>query len=352
MESKIIGIIGFCGKYGQWFQRFFEERSCRVIGSDIGTIRTNREVVEQADVILCAVPLEIVTHVTKELLPFVRPDQLWIDIASVKKPVTAVLEKMPCETVSIHPMCAPTVRSLRGQTMVVCPVRLQNWTPWVDSFLAYTQARIKYSNAEAHDKATAVVQPLAHALVLALAGVFRDSGVDIRETLSYMSPFYRIIFSLVGRILSQDPKLYAAIQMENVHTPKLLHMLGLQTKHLWRIVNARNTVGFVDEFVASKKYFGEENLRDAFDFFDDIIRMTADLSSEYIIVLDFDEDRPGLLLEVAGVFTGEEINLVAFHSQKFGDGRIRFLIGMEVGNDAPEVLRAIEKLKRFGRVSV
>ena len=351
MESKIIGIIGFCGKYGQWFGRFFRERSCRVIGSDIGTVRTNREVVEQADVILCAVPVDIVARVTEELLPFARPDQLWIDIASVKKPVTAVLKKMPCETVSIHPMCAPIVGLLRGQTMVVCPVRLEHWTPWVDTFLTYTQARIKYSDADAHDKATAVVQSLAHALILALAGVLRDAGTDIRETLSYTSPFYRIIFSLAGRILSQDPRLYAAIQMENTHTPKLLHMLGLHTKHLWRIVNARNTAGFVDEFVASKQYFGEENLRDAFNFFDDIIRMTADLSGEYMITLDIEHDRLGLLSEVAKIFAAEGINLTAIHSQKRGAEKIRFLIGMEVENDAPEVLLAIEKLKCFGRVS-
>ena len=352
MEPKTIGIVGFCGKYGQWFGNFFLERSYRVIGSDIGTVRTNREVVEQADVILCAVPLDVVARVTEELLPFVRPDQLWIDIASVKKPVTAVLKKMPCETVSIHPMCAPTVRTLRGQIMVVCPVWLEHWTPWVGAFLAYTQARIKYSDAETHDKATAVVQPLAHALILALAGVFRDAGVDIRETLSYMSPFYRIIFSLVGRILSQDPRLYTAIQMENAHTPKLLHTLALHTKHLWRIVNAHNTVGFIDEFVASKKYFGEENLRDAFDFFDDIIRMTADLSSEYMITLDIEHDQLGLLAKVAEIFAEEGINLTAMHSQKRDADKIRFLIGMEVGNDTSEVLRAIEKLKRFGRVSV
>jgi len=231
-------------------------------------------------------------------------------------------------------------------------VRLEHWTPWVDAFLTYTQARIKYSNAEAHDEVAAVVQPLAHALILALAGVFRDAKIDIHETLSYMSPFYRIIFSLVGRILSQDPQLYAAIQMENAHTPKLLHTLGLHTKHLWRIVNARNTIGFVDEFEASKQYFGEENLRDAFDFFDDIIRMTADLSSEYMITLDIEHDQLGLLAKVAEIFAEEGINLTAMHSQKRDADKIRFLIGMEVGNDTSEVLRAIEKLKRFGRVSV
>lgn len=273
MESKNIGIIGVWGKYGRWFRHFFETRGCSVIGSDIGTSLSNKDIVDVSEVIVLAVPVELVVEIADELIPHSWPEQLWIDISSVKVPITSVLLRLECESVSIHPMCTPSTDTLRGQTIVVCPIRVHKWVDWVRAFLMETEARLTVSNALRHDDMMAIVQALVHAGALALAGVIRDTKIDIHETLEYTSPFYRIALSLMGRILSQNPQLYAAIQMENTNVPKLLQSLECHIRRLRMIVQAHDVTAFVSDFEASREHFGDQALSDAYQLFEDIVRM-------------------------------------------------------------------------------
>ena len=68
----------------------------------------------------------------------------------------------------------------------------------------------------------AVVQGLTHYVTLCMADTVRRLGVDIEKTLTFTSPVYQIELSLVGRLLSQDPALYADILQQNPFVPGVL----------------------------------------------------------------------------------------------------------------------------------
>jgi prephenate dehydrogenase len=354
MYIRTVGIIGIEGKYGKWLKNFFEERGSVVIGSDIkGTKFTNRQVVEKADVIIFSVPINCIVEVVKEVVPLSHEDQLWMDIASFKGKLVDVMLESKADVVSLHPMCAPTVKSLRGQTIIVHKARVtKQWDEWVESFLWETGARIKITPPEEHDKYMAIVQGLPHATNLIMAFLVRSMGINVSESMEFTSPFYRVALSLMGRIISQNPQLYADIQMSNPNIPAMLSELDSQLTRFREIVESRDSQAFVAEFNACKEYFGEKQLKSASNLFDDLIKLMADLSDENMISIEISEDKSGVLNQITGFFFKFDINLTSFHSQKIGENLYRFLIGIDSEKYSSKVVEAISKIRKIPGVKV
>lgn len=358
MKKHTVGIIGIDGKYGQWLKFFFERLGHRVIGSDVMADVTSRQVVEQADVVIFSVPISVVVSVINEVAEFSREGQLFMDITSLKGPAVDAMMKSVANVVGLHPMCAPPKEggTLRGQVIVRCDARLSDeWKVWVDEFMVATSATIKGSTPFEHDKNMAVVQALPHAIQLVMARVICKLGVDVPESMSYTSPFYKITFGLMGRILSKDSAMYASIQMENPHVSKVIETLKDELERFSSIVGLENKVhrsqAFDDDFKSSQKHFGKEPIAKADKFFDDIIGLMADLSEENMFVLEAEIDRPGLAHVVTGIFAEEMVNLTSFHSKKVSGGRIRFMVGFDGRKESPEIkavelkLRGLDYLK-------
>ena len=102
MKTAIIG----AGKMGRWFTKFFLEEGDSVIVSsrskekllkirdEFGVeIADNVNAVKKADRVLICVPIENFETVVKEIHSHVRPDQVVMDICSIKeKPVKIMHE--------------------------------------------------------------------------------------------------------------------------------------------------------------------------------------------------------------------------------------------------------------------
>ena len=126
MRPEIVGIIGNKGKYGIWLTKFFDQLNYKVIGSDIKTEITNKDVVEQADAVIFSIPIDVTVEVIEGLVECARPEQIWMDITSIKQaPIEAML-KSSAAVAGLHPMCAPTVASWKAQTVVLCPIPIKS----------------------------------------------------------------------------------------------------------------------------------------------------------------------------------------------------------------------------------
>ena len=273
---KTIGILGVQGKYGQWLRRFFERWGHEVIGADLGTEMSNKEVVEKADVVVFSVPIAVTIDVIEEMVSHSREGQLWMDITSVKRrPVESML-KSKAEVVGLHPMCAPTVETLHGQVMMYCPARLDEWKGFVDEFLKETEATVKEITPEAHDRRMAMIQCLPHASILMMAALNRHMGVDARELFSSTSAFYRIVLSLMGRISAQKPELYADIQFHNPDAVDVLDGLEKEIRSFKEMIASGDREKFLAEFAKSGEHFGDDVLKEGYDLFDDIIKFVAE----------------------------------------------------------------------------
>lgn len=352
-KAEVVGIIGINGKYGKWLKKFFEQKGYQVIGSDLMTEVTNWQVVEQADVVIFSVPINKVVSVIDEVADFSRDDQLFMDVTSIKGPAVDAMMRSRASVVGLHPMCAPTVETLRGQMIVRCDARLSEiWGAWVEEILESTGATIKRSTPAEHDQYMAVVQGLPHTAQLVMARVISVLSVDVPESMSYTSPFYKIAFGLMGRILSKDSGMYASIQMENPHILKILETIEQEIGRFRATIETKDMQMFNTDFEASKKHFGMEPIAKADKFFDDIIGLMADLSEENMFVLEAETNQPGIAYQVMGVFADEGVSLTSFHSQKTKEGKFRFLIGFDRPKDSTRIKLVESKIKRMHHIKV
>lgn len=272
-----VGIIGAQGKFGKFLFRLFKDFGCEVIGSDLKdghpSHYRNRDVVEQSNIVVFSVPPRRTVEVIDSMTMYSRSDQLWMDVTSVKvDPVSAML-KSSAEVVGLHPMCAPSVNSLKGQTVVVCPVRINDWQPWFGRFMDWTGAKIKICTPIDHDRNMAIVQGMVHAAQLIMAATIKSLGQDVAESLEFTSPVYRVALGLMGRILKQDADLYADIQMLNPYVPEILREVASQFERLQVMVATKDTEAFSEWFSNSKDHFGKEILEKNYELFQKISRL-------------------------------------------------------------------------------
>ena len=211
----------------------------------------------ECDLVMVSVPIRDTVRVIQEIAPLLSEDQLVCDLTSLKvRPVEAMMESK-AQVIGLHPMFGPTVSSLRHQTVIVCPARARDDT--LSGLLAILRgegAECTITTPEAHDRMMAVVQGLTHFVTLCMADSVRRLGIDIETTRAFTSPVYQIELALVGRLLSQDPSLYADILQMNPYVPEVLSACTSAAGDLSRIVASNQSELFREFFVADSRHFG------------------------------------------------------------------------------------------------
>jgi prephenate dehydrogenase len=251
------GIIGGTGKMGQLFVPVFERAGYEVMVSGRSTTLTDEDLARQCDIVIVSVPIRTTVRVISRIAPLMRPGQILCDFTSLKvKPVEAML-KSAADVIGLHPMFGPTVSSLRNQTIIVCPARVEDAA--LQNLVGVFRAegvRCTLATPEEHDRMMAVVQGLTHFVTLCMAESIRRLGVDIGTTQEFTSPVYQIELSLIGRLLSQDPGLYADILTENPYVPEVLAACRKSAADLSAIVNSHDAPGFRAFFEENSRYLG------------------------------------------------------------------------------------------------
>jgi prephenate dehydrogenase len=273
-----VGIIGGLGEMGRLFARFFQDCDCHVDVADIGSQRSNREVLQEADIVLFAVPLHETVSIIRELVPFVRSHQLLMDVASLKVAPVREMLRSPAAVVGLHPMFGGRVATLEGQTLVVCPVRIasEKWLPLRQTFVD-AGMRVKECTPEEHDRMMSIIQVLFHMTTMLMGRVLRELDVDIDATLEYTSPSYRLEMSQLGRMFAQSAALYAAITQLNVNTAEILSLLkaGLEAYETW--YHNQDLEAFMEDFQRSAGHLGEfcqRAYRESSEILDFVVRLT------------------------------------------------------------------------------
>ena len=251
------GIIGGTGKMGQLFVPVFERAGYEVRVSGRKTALTNKDLARQCDIVIVSVPIRDTENVIGEIAPLLARNQLLCDFTSLKtKPVEAML-RSKANVIGLHPMFGPTVSSLKSQTIIVCPARVEEHT--LNELLAIFRnegARCTVATPEEHDRMMAVVQGLTHYVTLCMAESIRRLGVDIDTTQEFTSPVYQIELSLMGRLLSQDPDLYADILQLTPYVPEVLEACRSSAGDLAAIVGSQDPELFRAFFEENSRYLG------------------------------------------------------------------------------------------------
>jgi len=210
------GIIGGTGKMGSLFAGVLARAGWEVTVSGRSTPLASRDLAERADMVMVSVPIRETVQVIREIAPLLREDQVICDLTSLKvAPVQAMLASR-AEVIGFHPMFGPAVAGLRNQTIIATPARCREETAErLYRIFRAEGARVTVTTPEAHDRMMAVIQGITHFSTLCMAAAMRTLGTDIGEALACTSPVYRIQLGLIGRLLGQDPALYADILQMN-----------------------------------------------------------------------------------------------------------------------------------------
>ncbi len=254
----LIGIVGGTGKMGAFFHKVFEKAGWDVMISGRATAVTSRDLASVCDVLMVSVPIRETVHVVRTLAPLLYEDQVFCDLTSIKTgPVEAMLASN-AQVVGFHPMFGPTVQSLSGQAIVATPARCeQEILERILGVFRSQGATVTLSTPKEHDRIMAVVQGLTHFVTLSLAETMRRVGVRPQDTMAFMSPVYQMEMGLVGRLLSQDPSLYADILELNPHVPPVLEACEKSLASIRKIVEAQDTGAFEKVFRENSLHFGE-----------------------------------------------------------------------------------------------
>ena len=266
-------IIGGTGETGRWFAKFYKKHGFDVviwginkrkdIAAELGVqFADNLDVeITTSDIVMISVPINITEKTIRELAPKMPAGSLLMDITSIKTgPLEAMRKYAPpdVEILGSHPMFGPSIPDIRGQIVIFTPVdgRCEKWFPVIKSLYEDNGAHIEIMDAVAHDKMMAVVQGLTHFAYISIGAVFRELEFDVAKSRRFMSPMYDIMLDLVGRILAQNPYLYAMIQM-NPEVAKVHKAYIDQCNLMADAVRKKDIEGFVGIMKKASAHFGD-----------------------------------------------------------------------------------------------
>src|SRR3990170_764764 len=266
-------IIGGTGETGRWFAKFYKKHGFDVV---IWGINKRKDIADElgvgfaddldaeiktSDIVMISVPINITETTIKEIAPKVSSWSLFMDITSIKTgPMDAMLKYAPSdvEILGTHPMFGPSIPDIRGQIVIFTPIegRSTKWFPIIRSLYEDNGAHIEIMHAEEHDRMMSVVQGLTHFAYISIGSVFLELEFDVANSRRFMSPMYDIMLDLVGRILAQNPYLYAMIQM-NPEVAKVHKAYIDQCNHMAEIVKKKDIEGFVGTMKKAASHFGD-----------------------------------------------------------------------------------------------
>ncbi len=278
-----VTIIGGAGGMGRWFAGFFKENGVEVrivdkspktkeiakemnvqsINADILKVTESeaevKEEIVDTDVLLVSVPINIAGRVIECVGPEMHKGALLMDITSVKKAPVEMMGRFTNKDVEIlgtHPLFGPTAKSMRGQTIIFVPLRKGHLYDKIEAMFKKNGAKIEFLTAGEHDEIMSVIQGLTHFILLSFGITLKNLDFDVENSRKFMSPMYEIIMDFVGRLLHQDPHLYAMIQT-NFEMGKIHETFLAVANRLYELVSAGKVDEFIEEMKEAKDLFGD-----------------------------------------------------------------------------------------------
>jgi prephenate dehydrogenase len=256
-----IAIIGGSGKMGQWFARFLSGE-----GNDILILGRSREKlidirrrlgvdisswtqdVAEADLVIISVPMDSFEDVVKEYGPHILPGRTVIELSSVKtNAVEAMHRHLKTQKVlGVHPMFGPGAKDFAGHNFILTPTNEieGSLAQKVETYIKKRGGKVTVTTPEEHDRMMATVLGLPHFLALVAAQTLLELG-DFDEFEKVGGTTCRLLLMFADSVLSEDPELYASLQMNLAGMPGLHDRFARNLSSWAKLVKNGDKEGFV-----------------------------------------------------------------------------------------------------------
>ena len=258
-----VAIIGGSGEMGRWFASFLSKDGKEVVISgrsesklleakrQLGVeVASSVEAVKSADAVLLSVPIESFEEVVKEISPYVQPEQVVVDITSVKVlPVAAMHKHLKTGLVlGAHPLFGPGAKGVANQNFVLTPTNDKERTlaQKIREYLETRGGRVSLMTPEEHDEKMTIILGLSHFIAIVSADTLLSS--DKLEQLGEISGItYKVLLTLVESVISENPELYASLQMNLSKVTEIEELFQRKVKEWADLVKNRDRQKFIQQ---------------------------------------------------------------------------------------------------------
>jgi prephenate dehydrogenase len=253
-----VAIIGGAGRMGKWLVNYFKKGGYDVTISDTRREEAktvaestgarlalnNVEAAKDAELIVLSTPIDVTPKVLKEISSKIKKSATIVEISSLKSQVFPVLEKVAAQgvrTISIHPLFGPGVTETAGEKIALVPVSDPSSEFKVAKTL-FPNVELVVVDVEEHDKAMAAALSLPHFLNIVFASVIGQEDLNVLKKLGGTTFALQLILS--EGVMSEDPSLYASIQMDNKFSVQVLEKFIANAETLKRRIKEGNLKAF------------------------------------------------------------------------------------------------------------
>jgi prephenate dehydrogenase len=264
-----VAIIG-AGKMGRWFTKFFLEQGDQVtvssrskekllkIRDEFGVkIADNVNAVKNADRILICVPIENFEDVVKEIHSYIQPNQVAMDICSIKETPVKIMHKYikTGTTLGTHPVFGPGVKNIKNENFILTPInsKEEEFAEEFKSWLEERQANVFFMSPRKHDELMSVVLGLPHFLGLVVCDTLLDYG-NFPEEKKVAGASYKMLLTLAEAVASEETKSYTDLQMSLPEVEKIEGLFFKKSTEWLNLVKRKDKVAFANrmELVKTK----------------------------------------------------------------------------------------------------
>ena len=270
-----VAIIGGSGKMGRWFARHLLAEGDEVVISgrteskvmearrELGVdTASSVEAVKDADVILLSVPIEAFEDIVVELAPHIQPEQVVVDVTSVKvMPVAAMHRHLKTRLVlGTHPLFGPGAKGITGQNFVLTPTNNEEraLAEKVRNYLETRGARVSLMTPEEHDDKMAVILGLSHFIAVVAADTLISSN-KVAQPTALGGITYKVLLTLVESVISENPELYASIQMNLPGVAEIEALFQAKVAAWAEMVRKKDRGAFIRQMKTLKSRLEKDN---------------------------------------------------------------------------------------------
>lgn len=239
-----------------------DEEKLRSAGGELGvdTATDLSQAVRNAGLVIISVPIDNFTEVVKQVKPCLEQGQVVMDVTSVKvMPVNAMHEHLDNVTIlGTHPVFGPGAKSARNQNFILTPTSDAERTiaDKVNRNLTEKGGLVTIMTPEEHDHLMAVVLGLSHFIAIASADVLLGFEQLIKMK-AIGGPTYKVLLTLAESVITEDPELYASIQMNLPGLPEMEELFRKSTETWADIVKSGNRRQFIEKMSLLKEKLPE-----------------------------------------------------------------------------------------------
>lgn len=256
-----MGIIGGTHSTGAQFARLFAAQGFEVQVSGKDTAHQNHTLAKGCDVLVFAPPLKACVSIIEDVVPHcLRPDQLVLDLCSLKEAPMNAMARAQGRVLGLHPLFGPGFEDVSGQDLVLCDDRSDRDCSLYRALKGELEAMglvVHEMSSVDHDKLMATIQVIPHLSALVSGALFRKLGINAAASLEICSPVYKTELYMIGRIHSQNPALYASIIGENPHTQRVVRELSGIIAQVEQALEAGDVRALEGVFLDNQAHLGD-----------------------------------------------------------------------------------------------